>query len=282
MKYKYECPRCGYDTNDKTKMFRHLYENKKTCPGCINNIVLTDEVKQYILDNKRYKYIDPIKEHKSTQYVINILNKMDISQKCTFVEGLKFTDLYDMVERRNEKLVTQFENNMCMDIDIPTLIKNSIHKGYNIFYKNKLYCSFDGSTIETISESIVSYVMTVLIDTTLYAFECALIRQGSMHILTQYYEFLVDLDIMPYICDRPNTEILYARNTDNFNKDSSDYDISEKYMKMYKRIKNERKVNRNISKNIETIIVNTCKDNETYINNLLYKDKTLIGKISAI
>lgn len=51
---KYLCPRCGYETDHKPSMYNHLYRKKKTCSITIDNIDLTDEIKQYILDNRVY------------------------------------------------------------------------------------------------------------------------------------------------------------------------------------------------------------------------------------
>jgi hypothetical protein len=50
----YTCPRCGYQTRKRFCMNRHLYELSKVCPGQRNNIELTDEVKQHILNNRVY------------------------------------------------------------------------------------------------------------------------------------------------------------------------------------------------------------------------------------
>lgn len=51
----YECIRCGYKTNDKYLMRRHFYDKKKTCQGIVNNIELTDDIKECILENRKYK-----------------------------------------------------------------------------------------------------------------------------------------------------------------------------------------------------------------------------------
>lgn len=50
----YCCPRCGYKALLKHLMARHLYENKKICPSLLCDIELTEETKQYVLDNRIY------------------------------------------------------------------------------------------------------------------------------------------------------------------------------------------------------------------------------------
>ena len=56
---KYGCPRCGYETDIKQSMNLHLYKKKKPCPATVNNIELTDEIKEYILNNRVYKIPEP-------------------------------------------------------------------------------------------------------------------------------------------------------------------------------------------------------------------------------
>lgn len=51
----YECPRCGYHTKYKTHIHKHFYNKHKQCPALKQDIVLTDEVKQYVLDNRIYR-----------------------------------------------------------------------------------------------------------------------------------------------------------------------------------------------------------------------------------
>lgn len=51
----YTCVRCGYITGKRSNMMKHLYEKIKTCPATHYEIVLTDEIKTYILDNRVYR-----------------------------------------------------------------------------------------------------------------------------------------------------------------------------------------------------------------------------------
>jgi hypothetical protein len=50
----YTCPRCGYTTNHKGVMRKHLYNLKKTCASAVSNIDLNDNVKEYVLNYKVY------------------------------------------------------------------------------------------------------------------------------------------------------------------------------------------------------------------------------------
>jgi hypothetical protein len=51
----YVCVRCGMTSKDKRDMRIHFYNRKNTCPALVNDIELTDEVKEYILLNRTYK-----------------------------------------------------------------------------------------------------------------------------------------------------------------------------------------------------------------------------------
>ena len=79
---KYTCPRCGYECIKKHRMEDHLYKRKKECCGSENDIVLTDEIKKKIMENKKYK-IPVIKEQK----VIKVKAKptIDINEGCIYV-----------------------------------------------------------------------------------------------------------------------------------------------------------------------------------------------------
>jgi hypothetical protein len=55
IKKPYTCICCGYKTSHKPSMYNHFYKKTKHCPKLINDIELTDEIKEYILHNRIYK-----------------------------------------------------------------------------------------------------------------------------------------------------------------------------------------------------------------------------------
>ena len=60
-KLTYLCPRCGYFTFRKGDMRKH-FESAKTCPDQIcKGIVLTPEIKEHVIDNRRYMPPPPSK-----------------------------------------------------------------------------------------------------------------------------------------------------------------------------------------------------------------------------
>lgn len=57
----YQCCRCGYKTSDRSCMRRHLLCAKKPCPATKSPIELTNEIKEWILDNRVYHIPSPEK-----------------------------------------------------------------------------------------------------------------------------------------------------------------------------------------------------------------------------
>lgn len=54
-KLNYRCPRCGYETSRKSSMQTHFYKVKKECPAIVNDIEITNEIKDYVIRNRIYK-----------------------------------------------------------------------------------------------------------------------------------------------------------------------------------------------------------------------------------
>jgi predicted RNA-binding Zn-ribbon protein involved in translation (DUF1610 family) len=48
----YTCPRCGYETRQKSHMYRHFWETARKCSNTVLDIELTEEVKNKILDDR--------------------------------------------------------------------------------------------------------------------------------------------------------------------------------------------------------------------------------------
>lgn len=100
----YECYRCGYSTNDKSKMHVHLYKNKKTCPPLKNRVEWSEGMKEDIMTMRSYIAVAE-KEAKPVN-IYNIVNNMNQIQN--FVSGLDF-------ERKKEVLYDKDEHVFCAD-----------------------------------------------------------------------------------------------------------------------------------------------------------------------
>ena len=109
----YTCPRCGYESCNKTKMHVH-FERKKMCPGLLDHTIrITQDVKDFVLENRIYK---PKKEPEIIKHItiqnaqINQINqyfnKMDLGEKVTLLDIQNMTQCSDkvlsLVERETE------------------------------------------------------------------------------------------------------------------------------------------------------------------------------------
>jgi len=72
----YVCIRCGYQTRFKNDMRRH-FANKKPCPTVINDIELTDEIKNHIINFRIYHIKKPREAQKIINQTINNYNTMN-------------------------------------------------------------------------------------------------------------------------------------------------------------------------------------------------------------
>lgn len=73
MKQPYVCICCGYSVFLKSDMRKHLYKKNKPCPKSVNNIDLTDEIRDFILENRVY-HIDKNTNNKAPilQQLVNL------------------------------------------------------------------------------------------------------------------------------------------------------------------------------------------------------------------
>lgn len=211
-KTPYECIRCGYNTHDKRLMRKHLYERKKPCPGEKNIITLTDDIKNCILDNKRYIITqDPEKnEHQyhiptptnivnntttinNYQQITDFISNMDNVDKITKLSEYKNIDLIDFderVEKKYHKFTERLESDKIDDFklsfdNIMEIIDNvtSTSNGgedLNFLYEqysNKLKIFNDGEWSSTIFEIGVKEIIDIIKTYYLDYYECYLCRQ---------------------------------------------------------------------------------------------------------
>lgn len=122
---EYTCYRCGYCSPKKDHMKRHLYDLKKQCPGIDNNIDLTDEIKECILDNRIYKppnniqnvvsinnntIIGNINTYNQINNLISNINPMNKVAKYFEYKNINPCNFEDMVENRYERDIYRLEN----------------------------------------------------------------------------------------------------------------------------------------------------------------------------
>ena len=294
-KNNYLCPRCGFNSNNKYDTKRHLFNLKKTCPAINNDIELTDEIKNYILDNRIYKI--PIKQtpqqiinnniynYNQINNYINNMDNMDKINKLIKIKNIELTDLDDKLEESYISTVYKLKNNKYKDyqlkfqnimeiIDEITTI-NDISQ-LNILYdeilnKIKIFC--DGEWKSLLLEIGITDIINKLQSSYLDAYECYLIRkiinESSNYryvaeledSLMDYYKFLAWFDIIPYVYEKNDNKILYNNDNDVYYVFSDKFDISDMYFSKYQVIlaKINKTEQNKVKRGIENIIRKNTK-----------------------
>jgi hypothetical protein len=114
---KYECPRCGYDTDKKQNMRHHLYMTRKMCPSTKNPIELSDHVKEYVLEFRKYHThaVPTLGQTINLNYTYNtIIAGMDAIvklQQLVDYKGVEVLDFESHVEDIYARTVKRLESN---------------------------------------------------------------------------------------------------------------------------------------------------------------------------
>jgi hypothetical protein len=272
----YCCCRCGYSTREKNNMRKHLYNLLKPCPGSRNNIELTDEIKECILNNRVYHIP---KEEKPMQQINNIINYNNTMNN--FINGLDFIDKINKyaeyrqveivdfdqsVEDLYASKVRRLENNQykygfslsqqdILEIFDEVTNKKSI-EDLNLIYDNK-YNKFkiyvDGHWKDMLATSCIKNIVETVQSCFLNSYEIYLIRmtknpssfakqkQEYLENLTEYYKFLGSFDVNPYVKGKNDNEILYndsdPRYFDKANNHEWDkFKLVDEYTKLYDKV----------------------------------------------
>jgi hypothetical protein len=247
MKTPYICVCCGYEAYHKPAMRKHLYDKIKPCPKILNDIDLTDDIKDYILANHVYRLPPPtlqptitINQNINNNNTINnlIANIDSVEKLSKFMNHQKIELLScdDTITNKFSNTVQQLENgvddeNLILDkhnllevIDQVSSLVDESFENLNIIYDqkfNKLKLYEDGEWNQFI---LISGIRTLLMKTQEVYFnpyECYLIRkieysnigpfnkQVFREKLTDYYKFIASFDIAPYVKNKNDTEIKF-------------------------------------------------------------------------
>jgi len=267
-KPNYTCPRCGFETKRKPDIRRH-FNNMNSCPGCVNAIVLTDEIKQAVLENRIYH----VEKQPSQQQVINnvvynyntfnsIIMKMDPIEKVTNLmrhKNLPVLDFEESVETSLEDKVSEFsehhdtslpcqgitldQNGILDIIDKITSFSNVDHM--NIVYDevpDKIKVFQHGEWKPYIFEAGVDMIISTLKSFYLDYYEIYLIRryQATFNLfekqcikeqLEEYYKFIASFDMEPFVKGCRDGILL--------ENSSKSYSLEERFHPMYTKIKDE-------------------------------------------
>lgn len=310
----YECCRCGYQTDDKSGMRKHLYKLKKPCPGSRADIEITDAIKEHILQNRVYQVPKPTTTPTYLQ-INNFIANMNPYEKINkYLEhkGLDLVDFDQSIEdkfRKNTKRLDRdgyklgFRLKTQDFLEIIDEISNASTRmdEINILYDSKLnkvrlYEAgvWEAVLLESGLKKVIETIQTHYLD----SYECYLIRnmrcdgtpiirrQEYKELLEEYYKFICCFDISPYIKGKPDNMILKDRDT----TDDSDFAIEEEYMPKYEKVQGmilkseantiKKKVldilKRNTSHNMDEL---NKKIFELFQMDELFKKEMLIAKI---
>lgn len=287
----YTCIRCGYSTNDKSRIRDH-FNRKIKCPGTINSIELSEEVIQYILDNRVYIIQKPTPVTQVinniqtiNNFVINMTPIEKLSHVIKYKNNGKITNLEyvvkDRFEDRNNKFDEDDQNRLL------SLHKDDIHDvvhrvtrckrskeftDYCIIYTpklQKLTIKNDSVWTDYLLEQGIKYILNQLkvyhldnyeqylikrIETT----KDPLMRQKCDELLVEYYVFLASFEIEPLVS---------STFSDHINGVPLET-LRDKYMPKYEKAKNKTPVSqqKRYRSLIEDTIKLNCKSNIEDLN----------------
>ena len=299
----YKCPRCGYTTNQKNMMRRHLYLLKKPCAGSVNVVTLTDEIKEHILENREWH--PPPQEQQQNlaaptiQQTINNYNTMntlvtrvdDLTKLIAYAQynNTTIVNFSDEVEETYEK------RRICMDglksknifldqsvfydaIDDVTSIKDLAQ--LNILYEDvaqKLRIYDDNEWRTVLFDKGITEIIERIKEHYLDVYERYLIRlyyddstsaAKKAYIrehVQEYYKFIACYDLMPFVYDKTDHEICFNEQNDSENER---WTMNEYWYPMFKDVKTKLQVTyvKGIKKDVANIVKRNAKANVVELN----------------
>jgi predicted transcriptional regulator len=274
----YNCIRCGYNAQQKIHMKNHLYNLKKICPCLLNDIELTDEIKEFILLNRIYHIplpapVTPITQIINNNNTINnLIANMDSVDKLTKYITFQDTSLIeypqtisDKFAKRIKKLENGTSNFLVLDkhnllevVNQVSSLSTETFENLNIIYDekfNKLKLYESGGWTESLLINGIRTLLMQIQDIYFNIYECYLIRkieysqlvpQHKAKIreqLSEYYKFLGCFEIDPYVMGKNDTEIKYNIDDERFDPclefTDRNREIPILYTKMYTEIRDK-------------------------------------------
>lgn len=265
----YTCCRCGYSTNQKNSIRRHLYNKQKPCPTGFNDIELTDDIKNHILEYRVYH----VQKNESKHVTINNFNTMNnfIANMETMEKLVKYLSYNNMelidydrdIETKYQKHAKKLENNLYKDfalgrddlydiIDHVSKVKDDNDmNGFNVLYDTKFdeLKLYESGTWENILfEKGVKKLIVTIQEYFLDSYELYLVRKivnsdtnahqkmKCRELLEEYYRFISVFDCQPYIKGKNDMEILYNIDEDRHDEPCDEYTIEEELLPCFNRI----------------------------------------------
>ena len=239
----YSCPACGYFTEVKASMRYHLYMRNEPCPTSRIVIDLTDDIKAFIMKNRVYHVpaaVPPPATHTTINniqtvhsYISNIPSMKKIL--CFLMHNdISTTPLDQRISKGFSKNIKRLESNpksyVLKEADFLETINgastNNRIENMNILYdkRDNKISVYDGRWRSYLVETGVKVVLVAIQQCYFDAYECYLIRNLHCHdvagrqvarapfeeLLIEYYKFISHFDLVPFIKDKLDRDILTA------------------------------------------------------------------------
>ena len=237
--------------SNKADMRKHLYK-LNPCPRSVNDIELSDEIKQLILKNHVYHIpvVTPINQVINYNNTINnLITNMDVIEKISRLTSHHDVKLIEFGETIENKFLKQVEglkesndtlgvydalildsNSLLEVIDQVSSLAQADCENMNVIYDkkfNKLKLFDMGKWNDLILITGITTLLTRLQECYLNPYECYLIRKIEVsslchqdkalikNQLIDYYKFIGCFNIAPYVEGKNDSEIIYNQDDHN-------------------------------------------------------------------
>ena len=234
-------------------MHRHLYSLKKPCPGSLNDMVLTESIKQHVLNNRVYRVKDDAKVTNqtinNTQTINNYISGLDTLEKLkqfTTYKNKEITDIQTkinvMYDDEKEKFINdsfsepqRYDHTHFLDmIHNVTRAKQRDMDDFCDIYKkddDRVYMATGTNWEDFNSYSGIKIMVEHIVEYCLEYYEVYLIRklEGAginlqerallRESLDEYYSFIASFGLSPKITGRADAQILYNEDDDRYTDD---------------------------------------------------------------
>jgi hypothetical protein len=276
----YTCACCGYETRRVSVIKDHL-NRKSRCAQLPNGIILTDDIRQHIIQYRIYtapvETSKNINVQQNNMMFINNMDSIDKIMKYTNHQNKKLISFSDHAANLfSEKDVTLIQPDIMDTFELASSLRKRNFTTLNVMYddndKIKIYNNEEWHTYLPIKG--IQELMNVFQAVYLKRYECYLIhkiRSGenvkAREDLEQYYKLISSIDKKPYIFERCDSEILYETDDDRF-EGPDRYSIEEEFMPLYTNAKSQvlAKETKSIIKEITTILKRNTKNNIRQLN----------------
>jgi len=255
---KYMCPRCGYETNKKPCMRKHLYDMKTQCPGIKNaSLELTNDIKEHILKNRVYDIPKEVPIQtliQQNQTIHNYIANMDTFTKLNHLatyENLEIADFESIVEQRYKRDARRFqtdgfrgniEYNQQHFLEMIAKVTEAKEVDeFSVVYdqeNDRIHVSMGGGNWDKyLRKPGITYLIDTVVSYCLEYYEIYLCRkmnttkillekQSLTQSLLAYYRFIASFDIKPYVFGKQDAQVLYNDADPEYDSSASRGDVA--------------------------------------------------------